>query len=385
MPIELDGTTAWVINAEARDTYVFFGPDGQLLQSLVCKIREVLDGRFRAVLTEHILDLTEQGIIVVDAKGRIRRANRTAEAFLGAPAAALLDRTLSEFAADGQSSEVLEGTEATVSRHVHLLTASGKASAFLASRSCLGEEYDHKIWLLTDVQQLNWNVELRYLRATVNEVAQQTRVPLLFAGSLVQRARQRLAGTAVEPEVGEFVDKAMEQLGKVGITYERLAANLTLRDGSQSMAGFDVHALLRSIQKELPNTDRPFVDLPPTGGSLVVEGQIDQFHFVFRSILFFLLNRRPLDAHVRVNLEREAEYALVELVAPYAAKDPPADVSSTNPIYRATAEARLVAALAPEAIRSVVEGHGGRFVGPIPRGSEIAFQVRLPAQAGDFL
>jgi hypothetical protein len=81
-PITLDGTVAWILNADSRDTHTFFGPDLGTLDRMIEALQSTLDRLFQSRLVHRAFDLAEQGIpatkIVRRCSARARAAHAPA-------------------------------------------------------------------------------------------------------------------------------------------------------------------------------------------------------------------------------------------------------------------------------------------------------------------
>jgi PAS domain-containing protein len=257
IPIRLDGAISWMLNVEEAETHAFHGTDLEGALTVVAELTHTLDRLFQAHLTENILDLIDQGAVVVDAMGRIRHLNKAAQALLGNNRQDLERRPFIEFATS-QYKDVLAERSSTDERHIVLRDVGGELRPVIASLRWPSDDYDHKIWLLTDTAQRDWNVERRYLRETVYDVAQQTRVPLMIAGRLVNRVTRLLINDESRPRIEDIIDKALKQLGKADITYERLIGSLVdkKRNPEEARAPLNLADTLDEILNELPEDDR---------------------------------------------------------------------------------------------------------------------------------
>ena len=378
VPIRLDGTICWMLNIETSATHAFRGTDLEAVQAVVGDLTRTLDQLFQANLTEEILDLTDQGIVIVNALGRIRNVNRAAEGLLGGTKDLIETRPFLDFAGPG-SETVLAERSSTVERHVELRDLQDNPRPAIVSLRRPSEGYDHKIWLLTDTLQRDWNVERRYLRETVHDVAQQTRVPLMVAGSLVRRVTRLLHDEQTRNEVAEVLDKAMKQLGKAEITYERLIGGLSgRRSPGQARTPIDLAESLKGIFSELPREDleqiKSNITTAPT-----VRGEQQAIDFVLKSIIFYLLRKKPIDRTIEVRMIEKDHGVRLEMLVSDARTESvnrPRDVVS-----KYEDEARTTAALAPEAIRSVLEAHGGKLDMPNADAATMRFELWLPAEA----
>ena len=375
IPIRLDGTVSWMLNIEEAATHAFRGTDLEAALEVVQQLTQTLDRLFQANLTENILDLTDQGAVVVDAEGRIRNLNKAGELLLGGTRQDLVSRRFLDFATP-QGVDVLEERSLTTERHIVLRDARGAPRPVIVSLRRPSEDYDHQIWLLTDTAQQNWNVERRYLRETVCDVAQQTRVPLMIAGRLVQRVTHLLTDDDTRMRVGDMVDKALKQLGKADITYERLIGSLVdKRNPEEIRAPLNLANTLDEILDEMPDDDRQQIRSQVRGTPIVL-AEHKAVEFVLKSILFYLLRKKPVEQSVEISVAQEQQGVRLQLSI--ADRRTAATVQPIDAVSRFEEEARTTAALAPDSLRWVVESQGGQMQIPDPNGAVMTFEVWLP-------
>jgi PAS domain-containing protein len=351
VPIKLDGTISWMLNAEESATHAFRGIDLEAVRRVVKELTQTLDRLFQANLTQNILNLTDQGVVVVNAVGCIRDVNNAAQNLLGGDRQQLLKRKFTEFGTP-ECERVLSEHSLTAERHVHLKDLQGNLRPIILSLRRLSEDYDHKIWLMTDITQQDWNVERRYLRETVHDVAQQTRVPLLIAGGLIKRVTRLLSDTESRNQVGEVLEKALKQLGKADITYERLIASLVgKRNPAEILASINLSNSFNSVLAELPEDDRQQVQSRMAGATNVV-AEPNAIEFVFRSIMFYLLRKKPIDRTIEVLSEVSHEGVRIELSVGEQRPMQAAQANDVLALYQE--EARTTAALAVAECRYLI-------------------------------
>jgi hypothetical protein len=219
------------------------------------------------------------------------------------------------------------------------------------------------------------------LEQTVNEVAQNTRLPLMLAGSLLRKA---IDSHPEEAAIAEMLDSALRQLNKADITYERLACTLAVRqEPDRPGRVFDAVDVLRQAITDLPQEDFGYCDLSqfPTGSNLrlfLVFGWPEQLSFAFRSLLGYLLFQRPTDSKVQIGLAYTAENRLhVSLsVSNWATSELIASPITADRIGAAEQQAREAVSLASEAVQLAVNRHNGRLIED-KQNSIMTFRVEL--------
>jgi PAS domain S-box-containing protein len=403
VPIKFDGKGAWMLTVWATQTNAFHGPDLVALTSVVAELGRALDNLIQAKLADDFLDLTDQGVVVVDGEGQIRNLNRAAEAMLGAPRVELVGRPFAGFFADPViKEEIEENTQTITERHSVVVDIYNEQHPVIVSIRRPIEEYDHRIWLLTDTVQHDWSREFRYLREVSHDVAQQTRVPLMMAVSFLKKCDAMFKN----PRSKDLIRKTLEQLEKVDLTYERLVVGLDGRRGvADTRSVLDLGSYIELLRGELPFEDRYQVQIPSQAGPYLVRVREHAIDFVLRSILLYLLRRKPLDCTVLMQVQMKGPEVVLTLTitkldeSTGAAREQtlpnddlgsliPADYSQRLPvpvdsISKLMQEARTTAALNPEAIDAIVKAHGGKLVTPDDYDPRVGpFTITLPAETG---
>ena len=248
-------------------------------------------------------------------------------------------------------------------RRITLNVSRSASTAVLASQLPIYDDYGHRLWLITDPSEMDWERDWRYLDQTVNEVAQTVRLPLMAAGSLIKRAER-----ALDEEFGvrTMLDAALRQIGKADITYERLSNTLTVRNGPDRQPELlDVVQALRQAIAALPEEDIDACDrgaLDISKAPFRVVGWPEQLGFAFRSVLGYLLVRRPLSGKVRIEVLQEDGSGLCLRFSVCGARpESPIPVEADDWIAAGRERAQEIAALNAGAIGVAVRRHGGTF------------------------
>lgn len=394
VPLRIGGRIEWIVVAASEQRNAFEGPDLRALQELVAECQYVLNQDWQETLNASLLDAEDQAVVVVDAGGVVRRANSRASRLFGRERSTLLDTALKDYGKGRQDQLRLSSPKPVNRAHIVLCIADGIYAPVLATQRDIKDDYNHRLWLFSDVREWNLRRELRYLEETVSEVAQNVRVPLLTAGSLIRGAVREIAGSTPDG-YKDMLGSAISYLRKADITYERLAGALSAqKEPEQPGQLFDALQVLREEIGALPEEDLPCIELDEAllYRRFDVSGWPEGLGFAFRSLLDFLLLRRPVAGKVRVGGEdRPDEKRLgmrfrvtgagalpqAHLAQAGLAVDESAAPDS-DPIAQAELLARSNASLAPRSIEAVVRQHGGTFAatgGPgVPE-----FLITLPA------
>jgi hypothetical protein len=378
----------WMLAVESSQRNAFQGPEMVSLKEVLAQCEGILRQRWQKAVEASLLNAAEQAVIVVDRAGKVRLTNRWANTLLGRQGGLLLGELIANFGAEEADRRLLRSTNPLAQVRLALCASETVRVPTLATQRQINDDFGHRLWLFTDLreqeQQSNWS----YLEQTVNEVAQNARVPLMLAGSLIRNVAKRLIQ---EPAVSNMLESAVRQLGKADITYERLATTLAVRqEPDRPPQIFDAVDVLLQAVTDLPEEDIQHCDLQDLQSRkdpqpFLIAGWPEQLSFAFRSLLEYLLFRRPPESKVRIAFGNTTDGSLVvRLSVPTGASSESAvSARPTDRIGVAEQRAREAASMAPEAVTLAVRRHNGEFLVDTQDRSTLAFKVELrPVQLG---
>lgn len=388
LPIRLgqepDAKIEWILDLESSQFDAFPQPEQDALKKIVRQIERSLQLWFEARLCAALLNLVEQGVVVLGERTRIERANAAARKLLGLSKDVQLPsegrfRDLEAFAADRTTRELIVGGHASSGAHLRLIGPDGIERRALAGASYRDEAFHRRVWLLADVEQAEWIGALRYMEAAVRTIVGQAHGRLLLAGALLRRVQGDLNS---ESSAYSLLDRAARNLMSADIPYERIACVHDVLAAPLRRHGvLDLAGELRRFRDLLPEDEARAVKLRSIDDAVVVKGDPERLSFVFRSLLGHLLAVRAPETDLHISLAVSNGEAVVNItlggansaaVAADIAKTAE-DVKAATRDVIAYAEARAVAAAAHgmEAVRKVIEAHGGRLLQPTERDGEV--------------
>jgi PAS domain-containing protein len=406
IPLRLNGRIRWMFHIESHEAQAFHGPDLDSIIKVVTLLEEGLMQRAILEFNREIMDETRQGVVMVGLEGAILGLNLAASRLLGLkhgrkPTREFLHEYASE--SDPVSEEVLKSYGSTEKRRVELQDEDGQIHPVLATLRTLEGSFDTAIWFLIDLQAREWEVGMRFLRATVGDVAQQTRAPLALASNIARQLTQ-LCGTVPSPDGSGTEPNADAQalhkrlaaeLNKADITFERLAKSYDIRRypaRKPFLVAVDLLEVAAEVIGAMPRRDRGVIKCRGTLNTCFVLGDRDRLEFVIRSLTAHMLRMRADEQDVLVSSVLEDR--LVNLR--FGLSDPqpipaPADGERTHDVmWRAFRVAREDACLGLAAIKRVVKAHGGSMETEATAWADdnaappwIAFHLTLPETKGD--
>jgi hypothetical protein len=205
----------------------------------------------------------------------------------------------------------------------------------------------------------------------VNDVAQQTRGPLMLASSLLQKAAKKFARERFRDDVEGVVSRTLAEIGKADITFERLAEGLgAIKQPVRERVRVDLRACLADIVTGLPARDQLHINYPEPGSPLIVVGDPGRLRFAFRSILGYLLRRRSDDdgspTKIEVVTRTEGGWSSIKM---FIAGAPTPDIPAYSPneqpkdaLWEGTSRGLEDSALGLDVIGKIIEAHGGKLI-----------------------
>ena len=395
IPLRLSHRIRWMLHIETSEAHAFHGPDKTAIETLISTLQDGLRQRALEEINQAVLRETRQGVVLVGLEGAILWMNKAARRLLAVKDEKPRHSFLSDYATkdDPCGVEVLNGYGSTIRRRVVLLGEDNRTRPVLATRQVLDGSFDTAIWFLIDLHGRAWEVDMRFLRETVADVAQQTRAPLALASNLVRQLPKAYAGaqSAAKGEPEKLSERLLAEIGKVDITFERLAYGVEIRRyPKRTETPVDLARCITRVTESLPKRDQTEIKRQPSLPSGQVSGDSERLEFVIRSLLAHLLRVRADDGKVSVALAYQdgsarLDFALTD-IEPEQTSSKDKSKGDHDILWRAYRQAREDASLGLEAVRRVIEEHGGTL--KIDEGddtSDVAappwtgFHVTLPA------
>jgi hypothetical protein len=320
---------------------------------------------FESRLNNALLNRVDQGVVVVDEHQRIERLNAAARELLGG--GPLVGRALADFAGDDAARQVLSspvGLPASGLR-IKLRSEGGRGNLVLASARVPEDTFNRRIWLFSDLAAKQWIADLNHMQEVVQDVAAETRGPLLLANALVRQAGHLISSGAAGQIAKDILERATRSLNKTDITYERLASSLDAIKEPQRetrIEPFSVRSALGALTQSLPAEDEAALKLDMPPGLPSIRADSERMVFALRSIVGYLLSIRSPDANVE--LQAWMDGAGVSLRAAIKTQPrPPIEAASAQPptVAGAAEQAAMAAERALTAAKKIVESHGGKL------------------------
>ncbi|WP_429478082.1 PAS domain-containing protein [Paraburkholderia atlantica] len=382
VPIRLNHRVRWILHVESAETHCFRGPDQEEVKHLSRLIEAGLAQRMLQEIKAFVMHESERGIVMVGMDGEVLEMNKAAAGMLGRPTLQVTEPfRLSDHAYNDHARAVLDREVNTSNRRIELKGEHGERCLVFATCKDLEESFDTALWFFTDLRKMAWDRDMRFLRETVAEFAQQARPPLSLASSLVRQLPKVIralmapqndeekAHSQVRAE--ETCDRIALEIGKADITFERLAEAHAIRQTPmRERQRVNLAHCLDGVIEAFPKRDQRHIDFERDAQAVCIMGDEGRLSFVVRSILAHLLRTRPFDdTRILTKLsivdcsDRPEQTALVRLCFQLSG---PVETARTSrhpgrqdALQAAYDEARSDASLAFDAIWRVVHAHDG--------------------------
>ena len=320
-PIKVGERFEWMLDCESAAVGAFHGPDLEVLNRLIERLRSTLELWFEMRLSRAILDGLKQCILVVDRDGNIQRANQSA---IDAFGKSILGKPPADLALD-ESRKDLDPVRATTNARVRLRGVAGRPRPMLATIHMSSDAFGRWIVELCDPDEQQVLAGLQYAKTTVEEIAAQARGPLMLARALIGKAGKAVTDGSSSASIGDALSRAADNLGKADISYERLARALGGKEQS------NLQALLNAVQAKLaPDLSMTF-QVPTSGANTAIRASLNEATEALSSVLTKVANmtgQSPVrvtssvhDDHVAIGLTGIGDASQEHMPAP-AAVDP---------------------------------------------------------------
>jgi hypothetical protein len=350
IPIEMSGRILWILNLEAKHTDAFTLGEVETLKGIIGQMQASLTRIFQRLILFQVLDVVPGAVVITEPNGKILHYTKDALRMFERESIASTDN-LGEFLPASDTSAGFPALRPSQKR-VTVVGARGKQTSVLAQKFTLEDEYDHEVVVLQDASEVRWKRDFELFKVALSEAAAQVRVPVSLLSSFVQQIGQEVK----DEEVQDLVAKAMRQLGRVELTYDRVLASYDAQTlpSSQDIP-IDVNGALDYILSELPALERRSIRVSAGKGQPLVNADPYQVLFALGSMLAYLLRSRASAERIVIKVHR-AEGAV--------------DVAMTGAVRQTPRRGRLAdlveaartrIALGENALVRIAKDHGGNF------------------------
>lgn len=365
-PIRLFGRILWIFNVEDRRTGAFNIKEQETLQSVFRQMQVMLECMFQRDILFQVLEMLPDGVVLLEQNGVMVRCNREAHRLFQNDKAEGAD--IGRFLEDPASKNRFTMARAAPSMTT-IKGEGGKRTSVLVSKFTLPEEYDHVVLVLRDLSKLKWKADFEGVKAALAETVGQVRVPISLIASYVQQLEQRVS----DDKLRELTKKALHQLSRVELTYDRVLASYSPEALPRAqLAALDVRSALDSILNDLPKLERSSVSLTAAGPAAAT-GDRYRLMFALNSMLAYLLRARTPSARIAITVQPVDE--TIEIAMTGVVHEP----SAQGDLATLIEDTRTQIALGQDALERLAKECGGSFTRVRRPGERERLSLRLAA------
>jgi hypothetical protein len=350
VPILLRDRVLWMLNLEDARANAFTKPEVEAIHAIVNQMLPTIDHLFQRLVLAQVLERFPRGAVVMDLNGKILECS--AEALLMFEQESVLNDNLAQFLEQPDDLKKLQAPS-TAAFSTVVKGAKGTRTSVLLSSFTLSEEYDHVVVVMESADDLQWRRDFEPLRASLAEAAAQARVPLSLVSTFVQELQRSVS----DAERTELVKKAVRQLSRIELTYDRVMASDDLnRLSSEKPMAINLREMLNLILTDLPKaSSRSIRLLHSRSETPVVFADPHRLHFVLASMLAYLLRCRSSTAPITITLRDVSggiQVAMAATVRP---------LGEGEVLRQLVESAREQIALGEDVLKRIAEQYGGGF------------------------
>jgi PAS domain S-box-containing protein len=369
MPIRVNGRISSILNVEDRLENAFSDEEREMLRNMLDEIGGLFGAVWDKAVIASAFELTPSIVLIADTAHNIVQHNAAALAQLGFTSEELLNSQISacfekpELAVDmfrTQSASVETGLRRKDGSIIPVLLGSRELEGFGA-------------WVFSarDLTHQKRVAELESLRAMYREIAAQTKTPLSLAFSWIQRVQRKAEQSG--GDAAEILQKALVQLKKADLTYERLAF---YSDRSTAVAA-SKEMLINAgdlLKRTLAIMPTGVVRFDPAGApELYIRSDPFETEFAIESTVSYLERFLPADQGVEVNLSSEPGKVLIHIQGPLP-EEPGGGAETSDRVCQTLHEM----ALGSDIIRTFMQQHGGDYRQERLPGGIVRFELSFP-------
>jgi PAS domain S-box-containing protein len=372
IPIKLRGRILWILNLEDPRRNAFNQPEIETLQRIVRHIDATIDHLFQGLILYQVLLAFPEAVVITNKDRSILLCNKNAQEMFELPNV-LPQTNISAFLKEDDLKIALsENTSPPWTTEVR--GSKGKETPVLLSKFLLPEEYDHVVLLLQDVTELQWTADIERLKAALAEAASQVRVPLSLVSSFVREIGQKTRDLGVT----DLVSKAVRQLGRIELTYDRVFASYDAdKLPAERKNLIELNNTVERILAQLPAADRETIELTPCKEPSAVSADPYRLTFALESMLAYLVRSRANSSHITLRISKP-DPANIEVVM----TGPVTPAEASGALERMVEATRTQIALGEDLLARIAAECGGTYSRKQESNERDRLSLRLPLVSG---
>ena len=376
VPIMADGKAFWLMNIEDPQENAFSSDEEEELQVVLGEIGVILERAFQHHFLQEILEHTSDAIIVTDNAWKTRGANPAVGKLLGYSSAEMESISLEKlFVNQGDWQWLTKGGQIP-GQEIQLSHKNGTVlGAYLSTFELPQEVGGGTVMIARDLSLIKRLEELDYLGKLYYELAIQTKTPLSLLFSWIKR----LQGDVSPADRQDTLAKALKQLRKLTLTYDRLV----LYDKKGGSVPFqpllvDMSEILELLPEEFPESEWQKVEVKVEQELPLLRADIFQLTFCIETIISYLLRAACEEGQVTINVSSHDGRIIVKMVG-IVPQLPEAAIDIGTHASAHLTETISDMALGDDVIRAFVKNHQGAIYSRARQGDVCEYTIELKA------
>jgi PAS domain S-box-containing protein len=371
IPISLGGKIRWLLNVEDEAENAFSEDEKGALEEIVDEVNSVVGHLFAHFFRDEFIASAPDAIFVTDRKGQIIESNEAAANLLGNTSIdEIVGRELENFLAE-EDKGTLDFHAKKIRDRYRFINAQKKPVEVFITGGELPEDFGCKVFCAKDLSLIRRVEELEAIRDMFREITTQTRTPVSLLFTWLRRLRERI------PHEAELLEKAICQLRKIELTYERLV----LYDAEDGVIPYDplrldIPSVISTAVAELPRADRDKVEVHALQSLPHFHGDLFQLTFIFQTILAYLLRFVPVDEKIKINVSDVEPTLQIRITGFTPAPRTHLFGGDSGEVF--VKRAHLDLGLGETTIRQFIKDHNGSYESNMVGEEEIEFLITLP-------
>jgi PAS domain S-box-containing protein len=300
----------WLLNVEDKLADAFAPEERRDLEAIAAGLgallERTLDHHYRMAIFGHAND----AILLVDERGSVFEINDAGASLLRLPRAAIEGRPIADFLDDPEDARDLLRGESFLNDELVMRRAAPTQGAtaldervkVLMSVAPLPPELGGKIFIASDMTQVERVAQLELGQAAYREITRQVKTPMSLAISWLRRHAERSALPAQD-----IARRAVAQLERAELTLDRIMlAEPGLGDEAHREMPLSVAELLACVRDELPVHEREVVRVDGGDTPAWLRGDAFELRYCLQTVLTYLLRLAAESDVIAVRVARGA-------------------------------------------------------------------------------